>query len=271
MGRPENPISDLDSDAAQIALGLRDLRRATGSRPYKDLARATPFSASTLSRAASGQSMPSWEVVRSFVLACGGDTAAWERQWQVARDRSRCRSGPSSAPDKSEHQRNSPPAPDPSSPIVQSSETSTNQTSLADLERQLVEDLRRLCRGRGLYEPGFDSRVGPTLVSASGLEQQQSPGLLRASLARLLSDLCASLPADLREVAMFAFALAGPRQPLLRDRIMALRRPYDVRTLSRRLNQALQLLAEQLVVRVYDPAAASAIWGRESFPLAGSQ
>ncbi|WP_406326533.1 helix-turn-helix domain-containing protein [Streptomyces sp. NBC_00203] len=67
---------------AAFADGLRALRRQTGPLSYRALARGTHYSASTLSLAASGKSLPTRAVALAFVAGCGGDVAVWEQVWE---------------------------------------------------------------------------------------------------------------------------------------------------------------------------------------------
>ncbi|WNM35759.1 hypothetical protein RKE30_38065 [Streptomyces sp. Li-HN-5-11] len=68
----------------RLAYQLREARRAAGSPSYQSMAKKAAFSAATLSRAAAGERLPSWEVVQGYVRACGGDPAEWETRWKEA-------------------------------------------------------------------------------------------------------------------------------------------------------------------------------------------
>ncbi|MEO3863826.1 helix-turn-helix domain-containing protein [Acrocarpospora sp. B8E8] len=82
MGRPEKPV-DPDAGVLQaFAYDLRRLRRSAGSPSYRQMARTAHYSASALSTAASGASLPSWNVTRAFVQACGGDVEQWDQRWR---------------------------------------------------------------------------------------------------------------------------------------------------------------------------------------------
>ena len=81
MGRPESQLSGDDPRLLAFANDLRCLRREAGSPSYRKLAKQAHYSPSALSQAANGRSMPSLEVTRGFVRACGGDVAEWERRW----------------------------------------------------------------------------------------------------------------------------------------------------------------------------------------------
>jgi DNA-binding CsgD family transcriptional regulator len=75
-------LSTATEPIRQFARELRELRAAAGNPPYRDIARNTGYSPSTLSRAASGDRLPSLDVTRAYVLACGGDPVGWEERWR---------------------------------------------------------------------------------------------------------------------------------------------------------------------------------------------
>lgn len=81
MGRPERPIDPGQGPVSAFAHDLRRLRQAAGSPSYRELARLAHFSATALSAAASGASLPSLAVTLAYVRACGGDVADWEERW----------------------------------------------------------------------------------------------------------------------------------------------------------------------------------------------
>ena len=81
MGRPEAPLDAREEPLREFASGLRRLREQSGGRSYRQLARSANFAAPTLARAASGRSLPSWEVTRAYVAACGGDPDQWHAAW----------------------------------------------------------------------------------------------------------------------------------------------------------------------------------------------
>ncbi len=84
MGRPEKPLTSGADPVGQLAHELRVLRRKAGSPPYQTMAKVAGFSATTLSRAASGKRLPSWEIVKAYVRACGADFEEWEPRWKEA-------------------------------------------------------------------------------------------------------------------------------------------------------------------------------------------
>jgi hypothetical protein len=63
-----------------IAGALRALRDDKAGRPsYRWMAKQVPICQTALARAANGRQQPRWEVVRLYVLACGGDVDHFER------------------------------------------------------------------------------------------------------------------------------------------------------------------------------------------------
>ncbi|WP_374117016.1 helix-turn-helix domain-containing protein [Streptomyces sp. MNU76] len=84
MGRRENPIGARNQSLALLASRLRSWRQEAGLT-YAQLAERTPYSAATLSRAASGRTVPAREVVVAFAGACGGEPRHAEYLWRWAR------------------------------------------------------------------------------------------------------------------------------------------------------------------------------------------
>lgn len=81
MPRGEKPIDMSRGPVAQFAVELRELRKRAGGPPYRELAERTRYTQSVLSKAASGEKLPTWAVVHAFVEACDGDLACWEMRW----------------------------------------------------------------------------------------------------------------------------------------------------------------------------------------------
>jgi len=91
MARPEKDIpAAAPMEVAELARELRALRRSSGLT-YKDLSGRSHYSSAALSTAASGKTVPKWEVVESFVRGCGfaGDLTTWQRLHQNALARAR--------------------------------------------------------------------------------------------------------------------------------------------------------------------------------------
>jgi len=89
MGRPERAIDPNDGPVAEFASELRKLRAKAGRPSYRELARRASFSATVLSEAAGGRSLPTLAVVKGYVRACGGDDEEWEERWRRAADQRR--------------------------------------------------------------------------------------------------------------------------------------------------------------------------------------
>ena len=88
MARPERPLDPEAGPVAAFAHDLRLLRVEAGSPSYRRLATVAAYSATALSKAASGDQLPSLEVTLGYVKACGGDSAAleqWRERWERAR------------------------------------------------------------------------------------------------------------------------------------------------------------------------------------------
>ena len=83
MPRPERPVDATAGPVERFAAELRILRAECGIT-YRDLASAAHFSKATLSSAAAGHRLPTWEVTRAYVRACGGDPEDWRDRWQAA-------------------------------------------------------------------------------------------------------------------------------------------------------------------------------------------
>jgi tetratricopeptide (TPR) repeat protein len=77
-------VDERDGPLGEFASGLRRLREQSGGRSYRQMARSANFAAPTLARAASGRRLPSWEVTRAYVAACGGDLDQWRLAWARA-------------------------------------------------------------------------------------------------------------------------------------------------------------------------------------------
>lgn len=84
MGRPERAVDAGEGPVHRFARALRMLRQETGGITYRAMAGRTRYTASTLSRAANGEQLPSLAVTLAYVTACGGDAEEWERRWREA-------------------------------------------------------------------------------------------------------------------------------------------------------------------------------------------
>ncbi|MWA05748.1 helix-turn-helix domain-containing protein [Actinomadura sp. LD22] len=83
MPRPESPLDPSAGPVPAFAQDLRNLRVEAGSPSYRALEAVSHCGRTTLANAASGRRLPTWEVTRAYVEACGGDVDAWRRKWRT--------------------------------------------------------------------------------------------------------------------------------------------------------------------------------------------
>lgn len=81
VSRREVAIDPTAGPVERFAWELRELRAAAGAPGYRQLAARAHYSASALSTAASGRTLPTREVTLAFVAACGGDVEEWAGKW----------------------------------------------------------------------------------------------------------------------------------------------------------------------------------------------
>ncbi|MFD7667131.1 hypothetical protein [Streptomyces sp. NPDC059788] len=84
MGRRESALDPTAGPVARFAAELRRLRRDAGGITYRVMAQRVPCSAATLSRAASGEQLPSLATALAYARACDGDADEWEERWHRA-------------------------------------------------------------------------------------------------------------------------------------------------------------------------------------------
>ncbi|MET8983134.1 helix-turn-helix domain-containing protein [Streptomyces sp. NPDC004539] len=84
MGRPEKPVDPTAGPIQRLAHELRELRERAGRPTYRRMAGQAHVSTAALAQAASGTRLPSLDVLRAYVRACGGDPAEWETRWREA-------------------------------------------------------------------------------------------------------------------------------------------------------------------------------------------
>src|SRR6185312_12936137 len=85
MPRPERPIDPSAGPLQEFAAALRKLRAEAGSPPYRTMAEQAYASKASLSAAAAGHRLPTWEVTRAYVQICGGDVDEWHLRWTAVR------------------------------------------------------------------------------------------------------------------------------------------------------------------------------------------
>ncbi|MFD0686042.1 nSTAND1 domain-containing NTPase [Actinomadura fibrosa] len=83
VGRPSNPIDYRNGAVAEFAERLRQLRERKGLT-VAQLAQQAHIATGSVSKAASGRVLPSWEVAQAYLAACGEDPRAWRAQWEAA-------------------------------------------------------------------------------------------------------------------------------------------------------------------------------------------
>src|SRR5690349_22011942 len=85
MPRPERPVDPSAGPVQQFAADLRKLRGEAGNPTYRDMAKTAHVSKASLSAAASGHRLPTWEVTQGYVRACGGPVEVWHDRWLAVR------------------------------------------------------------------------------------------------------------------------------------------------------------------------------------------
>ncbi|MFJ6140510.1 helix-turn-helix domain-containing protein [Kitasatospora sp. NPDC092286] len=85
MGRRERAVAADTRELGALATWLREQRQRSGNITYKAMAEQTTYAPSMLSRAASGDSVPSLKVVEEYVRICGSDPRTARRYWRAAR------------------------------------------------------------------------------------------------------------------------------------------------------------------------------------------
>ncbi|MFD7630133.1 helix-turn-helix domain-containing protein [Streptomyces sp. NPDC059851] len=86
QGRPQRPVDTTVPALAELARELRELRAAAGLT-LDELSAATHWSKAALSAATTGRSLPRWELVKAWVLACEADANL--DLWRARYDRAR--------------------------------------------------------------------------------------------------------------------------------------------------------------------------------------
>lgn len=114
---------------------------------------------------------------------------------------------------------------------------------------QVVPELQRLIRGRGLRAEDTRHRIGPALTTLANVTQSDSSVQVSRKLIRVLTEVADQLPEDLRLAALTALGLRGPAdKQFLQDRLSWLAETSGTseRTTRRRATNAIRVLGEQL-------------------------
>ncbi|GAB3134740.1 hypothetical protein GCM10027258_06120 [Amycolatopsis stemonae] len=112
---------------------------------------------------------------------------------------------------------------------------------------ELVQELKTLRKGRGLAGR-IEDRVGPVLRTACAVSDGDGLVAIREKVSARLTEWASDLPDDLRLAVLAAFAIcAEARQPLYQDRVRwaAQKMDRDPRTIRRRIDDAIEQMAEQ--------------------------
>lgn len=86
MGNKEKPIT-WDGPVADFATRLRAVRAEVGLT-FRQMARRSNYTYTVFSAASGGVKLPSWDVTREYLKACGvdeGEFHTWQAQWAAAR------------------------------------------------------------------------------------------------------------------------------------------------------------------------------------------
>lgn len=114
---------------------------------------------------------------------------------------------------------------------------------------QMLLELKKLRRGRGLRGPDLKVTEYSALLAAAGIAVTEHPAVIRRKLIARLTEACRTLPPDLHTAATAALGLTETAAgSTLKDRIGAAgdQLGRDPRTVRRRIDDAFGLLAEQL-------------------------
>lgn len=123
---------------------------------------------------------------------------------------------------------------------------------------ELINELKTLRKGRGLYVSQIGARVGPALREVCEVTGADGPSEIRLKVSRRLEILAAGLPDDLRFVVLAAFAIRQDvRLPLYKDRVIwaATRLNRDPRTARRRVDDGIHQLAQAATLAVAESPA----------------
>lgn len=116
--------------------------------------------------------------------------------------------------------------------------------------KELFVELKMLRKGRGLSVVPARGAFGPAVRAVCGASQDEDLVTLHRKVVALIRERAAELPEDLHEAALAAFGLGeGMQAQFLKDRVTAAARRLgrDERTARRRMDEALQQLAELAV------------------------
>ncbi|WP_254125101.1 hypothetical protein [Amycolatopsis sp. CA-230715] len=111
---------------------------------------------------------------------------------------------------------------------------------------EVVEELKRLRRGRGIAAPQLGDHVGPALRVVCDIYEDEDSESIRGKVSERLQALVTSLADDLRMAVLAAFGLHEQARSLFyKDRVrwLAEKLDRDDRTIRRRIDQGIQQVA----------------------------
>ena len=118
----------------------------------------------------------------------------------------------------------------------------------------IAAEIRALRKGRGIAASDLDSRLGPRLRELTGDVPDGDTAQVRRALAGELIRHAERLPGELRTAIMAALGLSAPTRamPFFGDRVSWLAEQLcrDTRTALRRVDDAEQLLAEEIATEL---------------------
>jgi hypothetical protein len=125
----------------------------------------------------------------------------------------------------------------------------------------LIRELARLRKGRGLSRPGLQTDLGPHLRDLLGVTSISLEEDTRSRLRSVLAEEASGLPIDLRDLASAAFGLTVDAATMS-ERIASVRsaRRVDERTNRRHLVHADGLLADRLALRFTRQRVSTSGW-----------
>ena len=116
--------------------------------------------------------------------------------------------------------------------------------------RTLADELSHLRKGAAMRHPRLLTRLGPQTRHVFGISTQDNVAIARQKVERRVRALLANQPDDLQIAILVALALASEANQarlIDRQRWLATRNYYDVRTARRRIDAAFSYLVDALV------------------------
>jgi hypothetical protein len=131
--------------------------------------------------------------------------------------------------------------------VATRSDVRTEEDKMTAMQTELVDELKVLRKGRGLFVRHIGERVGSALRAVCEVTDADSPVEIRQKVGQRLGILARSLPPDLQIAVVAAFAISPDvRLPLYQDRVSwaAAKLNRDPRTARRRIDDGIHHLAQ---------------------------